>query len=107
MLLKPHVAAIPSLLAPGTGFVEDCFYMDQARGWSGDDSSGLGLSCALFLLLLHQLHLRSSGIRSWGGEPLLYRTSYRTAPHPRTTKQRGQHLKSHRQTHHSEQPEWK
>ena len=69
MLLKPHVAAIPSLLAPGTGFVEDCFYMDQARGWSGDDSSGLGLSCALFLLLLHQLHLRSSGIRSWGGEP--------------------------------------
>ena len=30
-----------------------------------DDSSTLSLLCTLFLLLLHQLHLRSSGIRSW------------------------------------------
>lgn len=29
-----------------------------------DDSSALRLLCTLFLLLLHQLHLRSSGIRS-------------------------------------------
>ena len=29
-----------------------------------DDSSALHLLCTLFLLLLHQLHLRSSGIRS-------------------------------------------
>ena len=30
----------------------------------GDDSSALCLLCTLFLLLLHQLYLRSSGIRS-------------------------------------------
>ena len=36
-----------------------------------DDSSALHLLCTLFLLLLHQLHLRSSGIRSWRlGTPL-------------------------------------
>ena len=33
--------------------------------WFQDDSSTLHLLCPLFLLLLHQLHLRSSGIRSW------------------------------------------
>ena len=33
-------------------------------GWFGDDSSTLHLSGSLFLLLLHQLHLKSSGIRS-------------------------------------------
>ena len=31
----------------------------------GDVSSTLHLLCPLFLLLLHQLNLRSSGIRSW------------------------------------------
>ena len=43
-----------------------------AGGWCPDDSSTLPLLCTLFLLLLHQLHLRSSGLRSrrWG--PLLY-----------------------------------
>ena len=35
--------------------------------WFQDDSSSLCLLCTLFLLLLHQLHLRSSGIRSWLG----------------------------------------
>ena len=40
-------------------------------GWFQDDSSALHLLCTLFLLLLHQLHLRSSGIRSWRlGTPL-------------------------------------
>ena len=34
------------------------------RVWFQDDSSVLHLLCTLFLLLLHQLHLRSSGIRS-------------------------------------------
>lgn len=36
-----------------------------------DDSSALHLLCTLFLLLLHQLHLRSSGIRArgWGACP--------------------------------------
>ena len=48
------------------GFVEDSFSTSwgQARGWFGDDSRALLLLCTLFLLLLHQLHLRSSGIRS-------------------------------------------
>ena len=35
------------------------------RGMIRDDSSTLSLLHTLFLLLLHQLHLRSSGIRSW------------------------------------------
>ena len=40
-----------------------------------DDSSAFHLSCTLFLLLLHQLHLRSSGIRSQRlGTPGLYYT---------------------------------
>ena len=35
-------------------------------GWfQEDDASTLHLLCTLFLLLLHQLHLRSSGVRSW------------------------------------------
>ena len=39
--------------------MEDNFSMDQGQGgWFGDDSSTLWL-------LLYQLHLRLSGIRSW------------------------------------------
>ena len=34
------------------------------RGWFGDDSRALHLLCTLCLLLFHQLHLRSSGIRA-------------------------------------------
>ena len=47
------------------GFVEDSFSMDQAgwEGWFQDDSNALHLLRTLFLSL-HQLHLRSSGIRS-------------------------------------------
>ena len=33
-------------------------------GWFQDDSSALHLLCTLFLLLIHQLHLRSSRIES-------------------------------------------
>ena len=43
--------------------MEDNFSTD-AGGWFWDDSSTLHLLCALFLLLLHQFHLRSSGLRS-------------------------------------------
>ena len=52
--------------APGTGFTEDSFSTGRGRagGWFQDDSSALHLLCTLFLLLLYQLHLRSSGIRS-------------------------------------------
>ena len=39
------------------------FSKDQVGGWLGDDSSTSYLLCTLFELLLHQLHLRSSGIR--------------------------------------------
>jgi len=56
----------PTLLTPSAGFMEDSFPMDQGGEqvvWN--DSSALHLLCTLFLLLLHQLHLRSSGIRSW------------------------------------------
>ena len=34
------------------------------EGWFRDDPRALHLLCTWFLLLLHQLHLRSSGIRS-------------------------------------------
>ena len=51
----------PTLLAPGTGFGEDNFSMNGVgRGWFPDDFSVLYLLCTL--LLLHQLHLQSSGI---------------------------------------------
>ena len=57
----------PNFWAPGTGFVEDSFSMDS--GWGvvcfQDDSRALHLLCTLFLLLLHQLLLRASGIRLW------------------------------------------
>ena len=53
----------PTFLAPGTSFVEDS-HGPEGGGWFQDDSSALYF-CALFLLLLHQLDLRPSGIRSW------------------------------------------
>ena len=61
-----------TFLAPGTGCMEDNFFLDE--GWWGvrDDSRALHLMCALFLLLLNPLHLRSSGIRLWRlGTPVL------------------------------------
>ena len=40
--------------------------------WFQDDSSALHLLCTLFLLLLHQLHLRSPGLTSQRlGAPVL------------------------------------
>lgn len=51
------------------GFLEDSFSMDPGwvGGWFGDDSDTLHSLCTLFLLLLHQLLLRPSGIRSLAG----------------------------------------
>ena len=54
-----------------------CFYRLGMGGWFRDDASAFRLWCTVFLLSLHQLHLRSSGIRSWrlgtpalqGGQP--------------------------------------
>ena len=58
----------PTFLAPGTGFMEDLVYYRQGCVWGGwfwDDSSIFHLLCTyIILLLLHHLHLRSSGVRS-------------------------------------------
>ena len=85
----PHAwssrAASPTSLAPGTGFTEDKFSIDQGLGgWFQDGSSTIHLLCTLFLLLLHQLHLRSSGIRSWRlGTPALgYQECVRASQNP-------------------------
>ena len=49
----------------GTSFMKGDFPHELEKGGSFQyDSSALHLLCTLFLLLLHQLHLRSSGIRS-------------------------------------------
>ena len=55
-------------------------------GWFRDDASAVPLWCTLFLLLLHQLHLRSSGIRSQrlgtptlqGGQPQSWASQVRS-----------------------------
>ena len=66
----------PIFLAPGTYFMETIFPRTREGGWFGDDSRALHLLCTLFLLLLHQLHLRSSGTKSWRlGTPGLMNTS--------------------------------
>ena len=54
----------PAFWVPGTGFMEDNSSTDLEGGCIWDDSSAFYLLCTLFLLPLHQLHLRSSGIRS-------------------------------------------
>ena len=57
----------PTFLAPGTCFMEDNFF-PWTGGWGEqflDDSSTLHITLVIqFLLLLHQLHFRSSGVRS-------------------------------------------
>ena len=62
----------PTFLAPETSFVEDSFTTDKV-GWFGNDSSMLHSLRTWFLLLLHELQLRSSGIRSQRlGTPALH-----------------------------------
>ena len=58
-------ATVSNLLAPRTGFMKEYFLWMGSRGWFQDDSSTVYLLCTLFLLVLQQLHLRSSGIRYW------------------------------------------
>ena len=61
----------PTFFIQGTNFVDGSF-CGQGGGWIWDDSSALHLWCTLFLLLLHQIHLRSSGIVFWRlGTPVL------------------------------------
>ena len=52
----------PTFFAPGIGFLEDNFSMEEEWFWDG--SRVFHLLCTLFLILLYQLLLRSSGIRS-------------------------------------------
>ena len=55
----------PKLFGTRNWFNRRQFFRKLEWGaWFQDDSSLLHLLCSLFLLLLHQLHLRSSGIRS-------------------------------------------
>ena len=58
-----HTGGPPTFLAPGIGFVGDNFSTDSGE-WFQDDSISLHLLYTLFLSLLHQLHLSSTGIRS-------------------------------------------
>ena len=51
----------PTFVASGIGLMEDHFSMDPGGGGFQEDSSTLLLLRTLFLL--HQLHIRSSGIR--------------------------------------------
>ena len=58
-------AAVPKLFGTREQFHRRQFFPRTGVGeWFWDDSHMLHLLCTLFLLLLHQLHLRSSGIRS-------------------------------------------
>ena len=59
------ISATPNIFSTKYQFCErQFFHGPRVRvGWLRDDSSPLHLLCALFLLLLHQLHLRASGIR--------------------------------------------
>ena len=60
-----QLQSIPNLFSP-----RDCFWgrlffpQPGSKRWFGDNSGALHLLCTLFLLMLHQLQLRSSGIRS-------------------------------------------
>ena len=64
--ISPLRQKSPAFLAPEIHFVGDNFSTNPGwrKGWLPDDSSALYLLCIVFLLLLHQLHLRSLGIRS-------------------------------------------
>ena len=58
--------AIPNFFGTGDRFRGRQFFhgLRVGWGWFRDDSNALHLLCTLFLLRLHQLHLRSSGIWS-------------------------------------------
>ena len=61
ILMQPS----PTFLASGTCLLENkIFPWTEWEGGFWDESSTLHLLCTLFLLLLHQLHVRSSDIRS-------------------------------------------
>ena len=59
-----YMPVVPNLAGNKDQFHGRQFFHRQRGGWFQDDSSALCLLGTLFLLLSHQLHLRSSGIRS-------------------------------------------
>ena len=67
-------AAVLNVFSTKDQFPGRQFFHAWRRGRGGwDDSSALPLLYTLFLLLLHRLHLRSSGIRSQSlGTPAVY-----------------------------------
>ena len=65
----------PMAVVPNSFGTRDCAGFSRHQGWRWfrDDSSTLHLLSPWFLLLLLQLHLRSSGVRSWRlGSPALW-----------------------------------
>ena len=56
-------AVVPSIFGTRDQFCGRQFF-HRPWGWFRDDSNALHLLCTLFLLLLYQVHLRSSSIRS-------------------------------------------
>ena len=60
-----YKAAVPIFWAPGTGLMNTIFPRTRSGGDSLRMIQVLHLLCTLILLLLHQLCLRSPGIRSW------------------------------------------
>ena len=77
LLIYMSKYTLPKLVAPKLFGTRDWFLWKTIfphAGWEGSfggDSSTLHLLGTLFLLLLHQLHLRSSGIKSWQLKTLL------------------------------------
>ena len=67
------IAAVPNLFGTRAWFQGRQLFQGRGRGrWFQDVSSMLHLLCILLLILLHQLHFRSLGIRSWRlGTPVL------------------------------------
>ena len=62
--MESALTVVPNLFGTRHRFHGRQFFHGQVLGgWFGDTPSGLHLLCILFLLLLHQLHLRPSGIR--------------------------------------------
>ena len=63
---KIYIVANSNLFGTGDWFCGRQFFNGLGWGWFWEDSNTLHLLCTLFLLLLlHQLHLRASGIWSW------------------------------------------
>ena len=61
-----NLTVFPNLFGPRDWFSGRQFFHGPGMWrWFWNDSSALHLLCTLFLLLLHQVHLKSSGIRSW------------------------------------------